>query len=85
LSFYSTYIINKKVEVFGRFDQLSSNTLSGESEAWNMAKDGNQIIAGIQVSPVKGLKFSLNYQNYSFDDSAINNKSLLYLNAQFKL
>ena len=85
LSFYSTYVISKKVEVFGRFDQLSSNILSGESEAWNMAKDGNRIIAGIQVAPVKGLKFSLNYQNYSFDDSAINNKSLVYLNAQFKL
>ena len=85
LSFYSTYVISEKVEIFGRFDQLSSNTLAGESEAWNMAKDGNQIIAGIQVAPVKGLKFSLNYQNYSFEDSAINNKSLVYLNAQFKL
>ena len=85
LSFYSTYVISKKVEVFGRFDQLSSNTLSGDSEAWNMAKDGNQIIAGIQVAPVKGLKFSLNYQGFSFDDDTITNNSLVFLNAEFKL
>ena len=85
LSFYSTYVISKKVEVFGRFDQLSSNTLSGDAEAWNMAKDGNQIVAGIQVAPVKGLKFSLNYQGFSFEDDAITNNSLVFLNAEFKL
>jgi hypothetical protein len=85
LSFYSTYEINDKVEIFGRFDQLSSNTLSGESEAWNMSKDGNQIIAGIQYLPVKGLSLSLNYQGYSFDNASLDNKSLLFLNAEFKL
>ncbi len=85
LSFYSTYSFSKKVEVFGRFDQLSSNTLSGDTEAWNMAKDGNQIIVGIQVAPVKGLKFSLNYQGFSFDDDTVTNNSLVFLNAEFKL
>jgi len=85
LSFYSTYVISKKVEVFGRYDQLSSNTLSGDIEAWNIARGGNQIIAGIQVAPVKGLKFSLNYQGFSYDDDAITNNSLVFLNAEFKL
>jgi len=85
LSFYSTYVINKKVEIFGRFDQLSSNTLSGDTAAWNVSENGNQFIAGIQVAPVKGLKFSLNFQNFTFDDTSISNNSLVYLNAQFKL
>ena len=84
-SIFSTYVISKKVEVFARFDQIGSNILSGESETWNMSKDGNQVIAGLQVAPIKGLKFALNYQNFSFDDSSINNKSLIYLNAQFKI
>lgn len=79
LSFYGTYVISKKVEIFGRFDQLRSN------DDWNTSKDGNQIIAGVQVAPVKGLKFALNYQGYSFDNDAINTNSLIYLNAQFKL
>jgi hypothetical protein len=85
LSFYATYVINKKFEIFGRFDQLSSNTLSGETIVWNDENDGNQIITGIQYAPVKGLKFSLNYQNFSFDNSTINAKSLVFLNAEFKL
>ncbi len=85
LSFYATYVINKKFEIFGRFDQLQSNILSGETIAWNDENDGNQIITGIQYAPVKGLKFSLNYQNFSFDNSTIDTKSLVFLNAEFKL
>lgn len=85
LSFYATYVINKKVEIFGRYDQLSSNTLIGDLTAWNIDKDGSQIITGIQYAPVKGLKFSLNYQDFNFDNSALNNKSMVFLNAEFKL
>jgi len=85
LSFYTTYVINKKFEVFGRYDQLSSNTLSGETIAWNDENDGSQVIAGIQYAPVKGLKFSLNYQGFSFDNAALDAKSLVFLNAEFKL
>lgn len=84
-SFYATYSIHKKVELFGRYDQLSSNTLAGNSEVWNIAKDGSQLITGIQVAPVKGLKFSLNYQYFNFDNQVVNNKSLVFLNAEFKL
>jgi hypothetical protein len=85
VSLYSTYVINKKVEIFGRFDQLSSNTLVGETENWNVSNDGNQIIAGVQYAPIKGLKFALNYQGFSFDNAALDNQSLVFLNAEFKL
>ncbi|MBE0423169.1 MAG: hypothetical protein IBX66_04445, partial [Lutibacter sp.] len=85
LSFYATYVINKKFEIFGRYDELNSNTLIGETTAWNFDKNGSQIIAGIQYAPVKGLKFSLNYQDFSFDNSTLDNKSLVFLNAEFKL
>lgn len=85
LSFYATYAINKKFEVFGRYDQLSSNTLTGGLTDWNIANDGSQVITGIQYAPVKGLKFSLNYQNFSFDNSTLDAKSLVFLNAEFKL
>lgn len=85
LSFYSTYEFNKKFEIFGRYDQLSSNTLAGDTAAWNLSKDGGQIIGGIQYVPVKGLSFSLNYQGYTFDNSTIDSKSLVFLNAEFKL
>jgi predicted porin len=85
LSFYATYVLNKKFEVYGRYDQLSSNTLTGGLNNWNIANDGSQVIAGIQYAPVKGLKFSLNYQDFSFDNTVLDNKSLVFLNAEFKL
>lgn len=85
VSFYATYIINKKVEIFGRYDQLSSNTLAGDTTAWNFSKDGNQIITGIQYVPVKGLKFALNYQGFSFDNANLNNQTKIFLNLEFKL
>jgi hypothetical protein len=85
LSFYTTYVINKKFEVFGRFDQLSSNTLNAESEAWNIANNGNQIIGGVQYVPVKGLSFSLNYQGYNFENTLLATKSIVFLNAEFAI
>lgn len=84
-SIYSTYAFSKKVEIFGRYDELSSNTLASETQNWNFDKDGSQIIFGLQVAPVKGLKFALNYQGFSFDNSAKNTKSLVFLNVEFKL
>jgi predicted porin len=84
-SFYSTYAFNKKFEIFGRFDQLGSNTLAGESMPWNESKNGDQIIIGLQYAPLKGLKFALNYQGFNYDDPIVNNKSMLFLNAEFKL
>jgi hypothetical protein len=83
-SAYSTYVISKKVEIFGRFDQLKSNTLMGETSAWN-AKDGSQIITGLQFAPVKGVKFALNYQGFSFNNSTASNQSKVFINAEFKL
>lgn len=85
LSFYGTYVISKKFEVFGRYDQLSSNTLTGGLHDWNIINDGSQVIAGLQYAPIKGLKFSLNYQNFNFDNTVSDNKSLVFLNAEFKL
>lgn len=85
LSFYATYVINKKFEIFGRYDQLRSNTLTGGLHDWNIINDGSQVITGLQYAPVKGLKFSLNYQNFNFDNTVSDNKSLVFLNAEFKL
>ncbi|MDP3313167.1 outer membrane protein [Lutibacter sp.] len=84
-SIYSTYAFNGKFEIFGRYDQLQSNTLSGDVNAWNYGKDGERIITGIQYNALKGIKFSLNYQGFSFDNSTLDNKSLVFLNAEFKL
>jgi len=85
ISIYTSYKMNKKWEVFGRFDQLGSNRLAGDTQDWNYGKDGSQIIFGFQVAPVKGLNLALNYQGFTFDNSLLDNKSFVFLNAEFKL
>ena len=61
-SVYSSYDISDKFQIFGRFDQLESNTLLGESEQWNIAKDGQAIIAGVQYKMDKKVKLAANVQ-----------------------
>lgn len=83
-SFYSTYSFNKKVEVFGRYDVLSSNKLEGEIEKWNLSNNGSGITTGIQYAPVKGVKMALNYKGFMYKDDSKNDKSQLFLNLEFK-
>lgn len=61
-SFYASYDLNEKYEVFGRYDMLSSNTLSGATDPWNTAKNGSAMLAGLQYNPIKYVKIALNYQ-----------------------
>lgn len=83
-SFYSTYAFNKKVEVFGRYDCLTSNTLEGETEKWNLSKNGSTLTAGVQYAPVNGVKMALNYQGFIKKESASENNSMVYVNFEFK-
>lgn len=83
LSFYSTYDINKKWNVYGRYDMLSSNTISRETRDWNFSEDGNTIIAGFEFKPTKGVNTSVNYRFTDFEDSVNNNASLIYFNLEF--
>lgn len=84
-SIYSTYAFDKKWEVFGRFDQLGSNTLAGDTQDWNYDKNGSKYIFGVQVAPIKGLKFALNYQGFTSENATLDTKYLVFLNAEFKL
>ncbi len=84
ISIYSTYVINKKTELFGRFDKLTSNKISGDVYNWNNSKDGSSVLAGVQFSPVKGLKTALNYRIWMFADSDKDNTSLVYINFEYK-
>lgn len=83
-SVYSTYTFDKKWEVFGRYDYLSSNKLEGETEKWNVDKNGSAITAGVQYAPVKNIKMAFNYQGFNFKKSGADNNSLLYMNLEFK-
>ena len=83
-SVYSSYNLSKKFEIFGRFDQLSSNTLSGASEQWNIADDGQAIIAGVQYKMDKRVKIATNIQTWSPTDNTIDKQIYLYINLEYK-
>jgi hypothetical protein len=63
LSFYAS-CQTKRVRIFGRYDQLASNTIGGDMDPWNEGRDGQLAIAGIEFYPVKGLMITPNYQGW---------------------
>ena len=84
LSIYSTYTFNKKWEVFGRYDNLSSNKLEGEIEKWNFSDNGDAITTGFQYAPAKGVKMAFNYRHFAYKDSSNDNESQVFVNLEFK-
>ena len=85
LSFYGSYLLNEKFEVFIRYDKLTSNQVDGSVNDWNYENDGNLSMVGIEYKAVKGVKFSLNSRSFNYKDSNITDSSFVYLNAEFKL
>ncbi len=85
LSFYLSYDITDRFEIFGRYDHLSSNTPSGYTQPWNLADDGSAIIAGIQFHPIKQVKLALNYQDWVPFAANMGNLSYIYLNLEVDL
>ena len=83
ISVYTAYAINKKFELFARYDQLASNTLAGATNAWNVGKDGEAVIGGLQYNAVKGVKIALNYQSWFPEASGAKDAPNLYLNFEY--
>ncbi len=82
-SAYASYQVKKKIEVFGRYDNLASNKPSGETDPWNIAKNGQLFMAGVEYAPVKGIKLAPHYKGWmpSADGSSL--ISWIYLSAEF--
>ena len=83
ISTYATYIINPKVEVFGRYDLLRSNELEGDDTSWNYSREGSLALVGVQYSPIRAVAMSLNYRTFIFRDDSNVNPSWLYVNFGF--
>ena len=84
-SFYSTYAINDKWGIFGRYDYLSSTTQANETLPWNIFHDGSSIISGIEYTPAKNINCAINYQDWVSMAANGPNKSYIYFNLEFKL
>jgi hypothetical protein len=63
LSFYGSYQA-KRTRLFGRYDNLSSTVLGGDTDPWNYGSDGQLVIGGVEFNPVKGIMITPNYQGW---------------------
>lgn len=83
-SFYAWYKPKSNWKIFARYDDLNSKKLAGQSQGWNMDGDGQLMLAGVEYSPVKGVKITPNIRFWSPEASDVENTTFLYLSAQLK-
>ncbi len=84
-SAFARYFVNKKIELFARYDHSESTILENETTPWFTA-DGDYIISGFEYKPYKNIKFSVNYRGgYTPNIQADKYNSLLYFNLEFKI
>ncbi|MEN8223784.1 MAG: porin [Bacteroidota bacterium] len=84
-SVFATFKVNNKWKVFGRYDKLSSVKTDHEEQVWNLNRDGQIIIAGLEFNPVKGIKLTPNYQGWIPADADAHVLHGAFLNCEIKL
>jgi hypothetical protein len=84
-SLYGKYNINPHLQLFARYDMLLSNTEDDSEIPWHLSEDGSALIAGVQLSPVKGIKMALNYQDWVPRALNMGSRSYLFLDMEIKL
>ena len=86
MSVYGDFQLNDNYSLFGRYDQMSSEDAEGAQ--WNIDKDGDLTIFGIQRKMTKGVTVALNvqtWQNTTLEgEEEAEAESTLYLNLEYK-
>jgi hypothetical protein len=83
VSAFGSYNISTKIQVFGRYDMLTSNKLNDTLDKWNIKNDYNLIIAGVQYTPVKNFNLALDFQCKMFEKEGKKNDNIVYVHCQF--
>ncbi|MBN1184363.1 MAG: hypothetical protein JXB49_18880 [Bacteroidales bacterium] len=84
ISAYASYQLTDMIEVFGRYDNLSSVKLDGADDPWNIKKDGQAIIGGAEFNLAKGVKIAPNYQGWISSRNGEKAKSGFFINLDLK-
>lgn len=84
-SVFGKFNLNKKLQLFARYDQLQSSILEGETTPWQLTKDGTTLIGGLQYAPVKGIKVAIDYQDWYPWAANVTNKSYIFLDLEVSL
>lgn len=84
-SFYSRYYLNDKIQLFARYDRLSSNIPSNYERPWNLVDDGTALIGGIQYAIIQQVKVALNYQDWYPLAKNGDKESYIYVSFEYKI
>ena len=83
-SVYGEFWATKKIGVFARYDNLTSNKInSSDKDVWNVAGDGSAIIGGVEYKAAKSTFVSLNYQGWTGEASGSKPINSIYLSLQY--
>ncbi|HKJ79466.1 MAG TPA: hypothetical protein VKA10_08020, partial [Prolixibacteraceae bacterium] len=83
-SFYATYKPSGQLKVFGRYDDLNYSTLEGVDLPWQIEDVGQLIMAGLEYSPIKGVKLAPNFRIWNPDSESLETINSVYLNCELK-
>jgi hypothetical protein len=83
-SIYGAYKFSKKAKLYGRFDDLKSDKLPGETNPWNYGKDGQLLMLGFEYTAAPGIKLSPNIRSWNPENASIPSSTMLYLNFDIK-
>lgn len=83
-SVFATFIPSDNLKLFGRFDDLKSTTIEGESLPWNVAKDGRLIMVGLEFNPTRGVKLAPNFRVWNPYGDEIPTITSIFLNCELK-
>ena len=78
LSVYGSYKLNDKYTYFSRYDNVTSE------EDWNLEKDGNFTVIGIERQMAKGVKLAINVQSWTGAEENAEAKRTLFMNLEYK-
>lgn len=69
VNIFTSLKLKEKYSLFGRFENFGSVTVDGETEPWNLNKDGSKFIFGFDYSPTRGIRISPNFIGLIPDDN----------------
>ena len=79
ISVYSTINLSKKINLYGRWDYLTSK------DSWDVTSDGMNGMAGVEFKLGKYIKLSPNFRIWNPKSDGVKNSCYAYMNASFVL
>lgn len=86
LSVIAKFAVTEKVNVFARYDMVSSDELddgTGTKASWN-SKDGGFLVGGFEYVATKNVRFACDYQHQMFDKEGSDDVGFLFVHMEAK-